>query len=422
MSFCLAGTLSFAQFTKQDTMRGSVTPARAWWDVVRYDLEVTPDYDSKSIIGRTSMKFKKIKAGQTMQIDLQAPMMIDSFYLATHHPGMKDRHWRPESTSVTREGNVWLIEVPASLNINSYSTLVIYYQGRPKEAINPPWDGGWIWKKDDKGRPWMSVACQVFGASAWYPCKDHQADEPDQGASLAVTVTDSLAAIGNGRLARKSNNGNGTTTWVWNVTNPINNYNIVPYIGMYVHWQDAYNGKLGKLDLDYWVLDYSLDNARKQFGKDVKPMMACFEDWFGPFPFYKDGYKLVESPHLGMEHQSAIAYGNKFMDGYKGADLSGTGWGNRWDYIIIHESGHEWFGNNITTKDIADMWVHEGFTNYSEVLFVECQYGKAAANAYCKGIRGGISNDKPVIGRYGLNKEGSGDMYAKGANLIHTIR
>jgi aminopeptidase N len=170
------------------------------------------------------------------------------------------------------------------------------------------------------------------------------------------------------------------------------------------------------------VLDYDLEKAKKQFGRDVKPMLTCFEEWFGPYPFYDDGYKLVESSHLGMEHQSAIAYGNKFMNGYLGSDLSGSGWGTKWDYIIIHESGHEWFANNITTNDIADMWVHEGFTNYSEVLYVECQQGKKAADEYCRGLRNNIQHDGPVIGKYGVNKEGSSDMYAKGANLIHTIR
>jgi aminopeptidase N len=268
----------------------------------------------------------------------------------------------------------------------------------------------------------MSVACQGLGASVWYPCKDHQSDEPDGGATLNITVADSLVAVGNGRLINKTKNDNGTTTWRWNVRNPINNYNIVPYIGKYVTWHDEYEGEKGKLDLDYWVLDYDLEKAKKQFGRDVKPMIKCFESWFGPYPFYEDGYKLVESPHLGMEHQSAVAYGNRFMNGYLGRDLSGSSWGLKWDYIIVHESGHEWFANNITTKDIADMWVHEGFTDYAEPLFVECQYGKKAADEYCQGLRRNIQNDEPVIGPYGVNKEGSGDMYAKGANLLHTVR
>jgi aminopeptidase N len=268
----------------------------------------------------------------------------------------------------------------------------------------------------------MSVACQGLGASVWYPCKDHQSDEPDNGASLSITVADSLSAIGNGRLKAKKTNGNGTSTWTWFVLNPINNYNIIPYIGKYTNWSETYSGEKGKLDCSYWVLDYNLEKSKTQFGRDVKAMLKCFENWFGPYPFYEDSYKLVESPHLGMEHQSAVAYGNQYKNGYLGMDISGSGWGKDWDYIIVHESGHEWFANNITTRDIADMWVHEGFTTYSEVLFVECQYGKKAADEYCQGLKRTIQNDKAIIGAYGVNKEGSGDMYSKGAYMIHTIR
>jgi aminopeptidase N len=268
----------------------------------------------------------------------------------------------------------------------------------------------------------MTVACQGLGASVWYPCKDYQGDEPDNGASLTITAPDTLIAVGNGRLIDKTANNNGTTSWKWEVKNPINNYTIIPYIGKYVNWQEDYAGENGKLKCSYWVLDYDLEKSKKQFGRDVHPMLKCFEEWFGPYPFYEDGYKLVETSHLGMEHQSAIAYGNQFLDGYLGSDLSGTGRGTKWDYIIVHESGHEWFANNITTNDIADMWVHEGFTNYSEVLFVECQDGKKAADEYCQGLRNNIQNDRPIIGKYGVNKEGSGDMYAKGASLVHTIR
>lgn len=415
--------VAFAQYTRQDTLRGSITPERAWWDVLKYDIEVTPDYNTKTIQGQTSIRFKVLKEGRTMQIDLQEPLVIDSFFLTSHSPSTKDKNWRPEENyTITKQGNAWLLDLPLGLKNKSENTIVIFYHGKPREAINPPWDGGWIWKKDDQGYPWMTVACQGLGASAWYPCKDHQSDEPDNGAVLTITVADTLTAVGNGRLTNKKKNDNGTTSWTWEVMNPINNYNIIPYIGKYVTWHDEYKGEEGKLDLDYWVLDYDLEKAKKQFGRDVKPMLGCFENWFGPYPFYEDSYKLVETPHLGMEHQSAVAYGNKFLNGYLGNDLSGTGWGSKWDYIIIHESGHEWFANNITTNDIADMWVHEGFTDYSEVLFVECQYGKKAANEYCQGLRKNIDNDRPVIGIYGVNKEGSGDMYAKGANLIHTIR
>lgn len=404
----------FSQYTHQDTLRGSISPERAWWDVTRYNISVTPDYTAKTIKGSTKISYVIIAAATPrMQIDLQEPLHIDSILLGQQKTRL----------TYNRDGNAFFADLPAGYpNGAKTDSIEIYYSGKPREAVNPPWDGGWIWKKDKKGRPWMSVACQGLGASVWYPCKDHQSDEPDNGAVLNITVADSLTAVGNGRLKEKKANGNGTTTWSWAVINPINNYNIVPYIGYYVNWSEVFNGLKGKLDCNYWVLDYDLDASKAQFGRDVKLMLKCFENWFGPYPFYEDDYKLVEAPHLGMEHQSAVAYGNQFKNGYLGMDLSGSGWGRGWDYIIVHESGHEWFANNITTKDIADMWVHEGFTNYSEVLFVECQSGKKAAGEYCQGLKKSIQNEKPVIGPYGVNKEGSGDMYPKGACLIHTIR
>lgn len=406
---------AFAQYTPQDTLRGTITPERAWWDVMHYNLQVTPDYAAKTISGRVRITYKitNQQAHAAMQVDLQEPMRIDSILYG------KER----KALTYNRNGNVFLVSFPDGYpDGKTLDSIDIFYSGKPREAVNPPWDGGWIWKKDAQGRPWMSVACQGLGASVWYPCKDHQSDEPDNGASLSITVADSLAAIGNGRLKEKRSNGNGTSTWTWAVVNPINNYNIIPYIGKYVNWEETYAGIKGKLQCSYWVLDYNLDKSKAQFGRDVKAMLKCFENWFGPYPFYEDSYKLVESPHLGMEHQSAVAYGNQYKNGYLGMDISGSGWGKNWDYIIVHESGHEWFANNITTRDIADMWVHEGFTTYSEVLFVECQYGKKAANEYCQGLKRTIQNDNTIIGPYGVNKEGSGDMYSKGAYMIHTIR
>jgi aminopeptidase N len=430
---------SFAQplnqknkFTLQDSLRGSITPERAWWDVVKYKILVEPDYTEKKIKGSVTIVYRVVKnnTGKVrMQIDLQQPMNIDHVLANDGQtvrlmpgPGAANPapHQLARQLKFTRDGNVYYIEdAPQKNKIDS---ITIVFSGLPRIAHNPPWDGGWIFTKDAKGRPWMTVACQGLGASVWYPCKDHQSDEPDEGALIEVKIPDGLIAVANGRLIGKKNDAT-STTWSWLVKNPINNYNIVPYIGNYVNWEDHYTGETGKdLSLSYWVLDYDLKKAKSQFGRDVKPMLKCFEHWFGPYPFYDDGYKLVEAPHLGMEHQSAVAYGNHFMDGYLGMDLSGSGWGKKWDYIIVHESGHEWFANNITTNDIADMWVHEGFTDYSEVLFVECQYGKQAADEYCQGLRSSIQNDIPIIGHYGVNQEGSGDMYAKGANMLHTIR
>lgn len=392
----------------QDSLRGSITPERAWWDVIKYDITVEPDAATKSIFGTNVMTFKAIADGAQMQIDLQEPMKIESV-----NDGQQPVSYKKAAK------NIYYLNF-RNIKKDAVYSVQIKFSGNPREAITPPWDGGWIWKKDKYGNPWISVACQGLGASVWYPCKDHQSDEPDS-ATLSIIVPDSLVAVGNGRLRNKSKAANGKTKYEWAVTNPINNYNIIPYIGKYVNWSEHYKGEKGRLDVNYWVLQEDEAKARKQFTQ-VTPMLKCFEYWFGPYPFYEDGYKLVESPHLGMEHQSAVAYGNKFLNGYMGTDRSGTGWGSKWDYIIIHESGHEWFGNNITTDEIADMWVHEGFTTYSETLFTECQSGKQAGNEYNIGLRKLIKQDKPVIGQYGLNIEGSTDMYEKGSSLVHTIR
>lgn len=397
-----------AQPTHQDSLRGTITPERAWWDALQYELTVEPDYTARSIKGKNIISFRALDNGTTMQLDMQEPMSID------------DINYQGRKLSFKRNKNVYLINFGKAISKNSVAKIEISFSGKPRVAVNPPWDGGWIWTRDKHGNPWMSVACQGLGASVWYPCKDHQSDEPDS-ALLNIIVPDSLTAVGNGRLVLKNNAGNHKTMYSWKVSSPINNYNIIPSIGKYTNWTDAYDGEKGKLDLSYWVLKEDEEKAKAQFTQ-VKPMLKCFEHWFGPYPFYEDGYKLVQSPHLGMEHQSAVAYGNKFANGYLGKDLSGTGWGKKWDFIIIHESGHEWFGNNITSKDIADMWIHESFANYSETLFTECEFGREAGSEYCRGSRRGIANDRPIIGPYGVNTEGSVDMYSKGGNMLHTIR
>lgn len=396
-------------FSHADTLRGSITPERAWWDVIHYNIAVTPDYAQKQISGKNEIRFRVLSPRKDMQIDLQEPLIMDSAFI------------KGEKLSFSKNGNAWFLHLPA-LPPRTDQSIEIFYHGKPREAVRPPWDGGWIFTRDEHGRPWMSVACEGLGASVWYPCKDHLSDEPDSGASLSITVADTLVAIANGRLKDKKTNADGTATYTWVVVNPINNYNIIPYIGKYVGWHEDYPGEKGKLDCDYWVLDYNLAKAQSQF-KAVDSMLKCFEYWFGPYPFYEDGYKLVESPHLGMEHQSAIAYGNKFHYGYKGTDLSGSGWGLKWDFIIVHESGHEWFGNNITCKDLADEWIHESFTNYSETIYTGYYFGKEAGNAYNRGLRKNIQNKTPIIGSYGVNEEPQGtDEYYKGGNMIHTIR
>jgi aminopeptidase N len=401
-----------AGFTHADTLRGSIGPYRAWWDVTHYDVTVRPDLATRSIQGTTFIAFRAIGTGQRMQIDLQRPLAIRSITFSSPS-GAADAYFR-------RDGNVAWVDLPSPLPKGAIGTLAIRYGGVPREAVNPPWDGGWIWKTDAQGDPWVSVACQGLGASVWYPCKDTQSDEPDS-ASLHITIPDSLQAVGNGRLRSVVKNGDGTCTWNWAVVNPINNYDIVPAIGKYADIHEVYPGKDGPLDCDYWVLKDNEAKAREQF-KQVPGMLKCYEDWFGPYPFYADGYKLVEAPDLGMEHQSAIAYGNHFMNGYLGKDLSGSGWGLKWDYVLVHESGHEWFGNSITSADLADMWVHEGFTDYAETIYTQCRFGEAAGDDYVVGLRKNIRNDIPVIGPYGVNTEGSTDMYYKGANMLHTIR
>ena len=406
-------------YTHADSVRGTYGNSRNWWDVLHYDLHVKFNIEDSTISGYNIITLKVLNKGQSLQIDLQEPLIIDSMLYSIANRASQ----KIDATNITKDGNAYFIPTNLFSIPNTDYPLVnifVYYHGKPRIAKHPPWDGGLIWKKDQNKSPWVSIACQGLGASVWYPCKDHQADEPDS-ATLNITCPDTLMAVGNGRFRGKIMNDDHTATYSWAVSSPINNYNIIPYIGKYVHFGEVYNGEKGPLDMDYWVLDYNLEKAKKQF-TDAPRMMKAFEYWFGPYPFYKDGYKLVDAPHLGMEHQSAVAYGNGYKNGYYGKDLSSSGWGMKWDFIIVHESGHEWFANNITTRDLADMWVHEGFTNYSETLFTEYYYGKKAATAYISGIRKNIKNDIPIIAAYGVNAEGSGDMYYKGGNMVHTIR
>ena len=409
-------------FTHADTLRGGYGPARDWWDATKYDLHVKFNLDDSTIRGENIIQFKILKKQDSMQIDLQDPMILDGFSI------LDGSNYPPKTISKAfrKDGNAYFLALTdLSKYLKAPYKKMVYvkllFHGKPRVAIRPPWDGGVMWKKDKNKNPWISVACQGLGASVWYPCKDHQADEPDS-AEMHITCPDSLMCVGNGRYRGKIDNHDGTATYDWAVVNPINNYCIIPYIGKYVHFGEIYKGEKGNLDMDYWVMNYNLDKAKEQF-KDATRMMKAFEYWFGPYPFYEDGYKLVEAPHLGMEHQSATAYGNGFQNGYRGNDVSNSGWGKKWDFIIVHESSHEWFANNITSKDIADMWIHEGFGSYSETLFTEFWYGKEAGNEYNRGIRKNVVNKNPIIPAYGVNKESeSTDMYYKGSNMLHTIR
>ena len=400
---------STALYNRQDSLRGSLNVERTGWDVLHYEITVAPQFENKFISGTNQIQFKVLHAFQQMQLDLQVPMQIDSIF------------YNNKKVKFEREGNAFHVSFPTPLTKGSYEKILIHFSGNPRVAKNAPWDGGWIFTKDQKGRPWMTVACQGLGASVWYPCKDHQSDEPDSGAILRMIVPDTLMAVGNGRLIDQQAAGEHKRIYSWRVYNPINNYNIIPYIGKYVNWTETFSGLKGNLNCSYYVIDYEKEKALQQF-KQASLMLKSFEDWFGPYPFYEDGYKLVQSPHLGMEHQSAVAYGNGFQNGYRGRDLSSSGWGKLWDFIIVHESGHEWFANNITSNDIADMWIHESFTNYSETLFTSTYHGVEAGNDYVTGTRKLIQNDRPIIGDYGVQHQGSGDMYYKGGNMIHMIR
>lgn len=417
-SLLFASSLAFGQFfehgktfTKQDTLKGSDTKFRNFWDVKRYDLSVEPDFESKSIKGNNKISFEITKdiSNPVFQIDLQKPMKADKIECSF-----------PTVDGFKQDGDFIFISAKKNFKKGEKFTIDVTYSGKPTIAKRAPWDGGWVFTKDEKGNPWMSVADEGIGASVWLPTKDIWSDEPDQGITMKIVTPKDLVGIGNGRLISKKEEGY-KTAYIWEVKNPINAYSIIPNIGKYVNFKDTFTGEKGKLDLDYWVIDYNLDKAKKQF-QQVKPMLEAFEYWFGPYPFYEDSYKLVDSPYLGMEHQSNIAYGNQYMNGYLGSDFSGTGVGLNWDYIIVHESGHEWFANNITAKDQADMWVHEGFTMYSEVLFTEKYMDKKSAEIYAQGVQRSISNDVPIIGKYGVRNEGSGDMYPKGASMLHTIR
>jgi aminopeptidase N len=409
----------FAQpYTHADTLRGSNGPGRAWWNATKYDLHVKFNLEDSTIAGYNIISFKVLKPDSIMQIDLQEPMVIDSVKtFFKHGNGFAQSATHNE---ITKDGNAYFINFKNNLVGNTINSFAVYYHGKPKISKKAPWDGGIVWARDKQGNPWISIACQGLGASVWYPCKDYQGDEPDS-AEMHITAPSDLIAVSNGRMRSKVTNGDGTTTTTWAVVNPINNYDFIPYIGKYTHFGEIYKGEKGNLTLDYWVLDSNLTKAKKQF-KEVPRMMKAFEYWFGPYPFYEDGYKLIDAPYLGMEHQSAVAYGNAYLNGYHGMDLSGTGVGMKWDFIIVHESGHEWFGNNITSKDIADSWIHEGFTNYSETLFTEYWFGKADATKYIVGIRKNIENKEPIISPYGVNADGPIDIYYKAANMLHTIR
>ena len=379
------------EFTKADELRGSITPERAWWDVTYYDLKVKVDPDKKYIEGSNTITYKVLNNEKSMQIDLQTPMKIDKVVQG----GKK--------LKIKSKGAAHFIKLQQKQKKGEENSVTIYFSGKPKEAKNPPWDGGFTWKKDSNDKHFVATSNQGIGASVWWPNKDHPYDEPDNGMLMSITTPKDLMNVSNGRLIDEIDNGK-TKTWVWKVINPINNYGVNINLGDYVYFGEKYEGLNGELDLDYYVLRENEAKAKQHF-EQVPLMMRAFEYWFGPYPFYEDSFKLVEVPYLGMEHQSSVTYGNKYQNGYLGRDLSESGWGLRFDFIIVHEAGHEWFANNITYNDVADMWIHEGFTAYSESLYLNYHYSDEAASEYVLGTRKLIQNDKPIIGVYNVNKE-----------------
>ena len=396
--------------TRQETLRGSITPEREWWDVLHYHLRVEFLPETRRLKGSNTITFKPLKPGSRMQIDLQPPLEIT-----------KVAHGASQ-LKFEREGNVYWITFEKELRKGVEDKIEVFYEGVPVVSRNPPWVGGITWGRDDLGEHFIVTTCQGIGASIWWPNKDHGADEPDHGMQIRVTVPENLVAVSNGRLKKTDHDAAAKKkTYHWQVTNPINNYGVNVNIGNYITFSEKYQGKGGTLDIEYWVLPHQKEAAVRQF-KEVRRTLEAFEHWFGKYPFYEDSYKLVTVSYPGMEHQSSVTYGNLFKNGYMQRDPCNCGVGFKFDFIIVHESAHEWFGNNISMKDAADMWIHEGFANYSENLFVEYHFGKKDAEDYVVGTRRGIRNDKPIIGTYGSNRQGSGDMYPKGGNMLHTIR
>jgi len=401
-------TLLSQTYTQMDSLRGSITPERAWWDLTYYHLKMDVNISEKFLSGTNLVRYKVLKEHQLLQIDLQQPMKLTKVV----QNGV--------SLQFKKVGYAHFIYLKQKQVKDKINELTLYFEGHPKESPNPPWSGGITWNTDKNGKPFVASSCQGDGASLWWPNKDHMYDEVDS-MRMSISVPEDLINVSNGRLEHvEHDKARKIKTFHWVVKNPINNYGVNINIGDYVHFGEVFSGEKGNLDCDYWVLSYNLEKAKVQF-KDAKRTLQAFEHWFGPYPFYEDSYKLVEAPYLGMEHQSSVTYGNNYLNGYKGKDLSNTGWGLTFDFIIVHETGHEWFANNITYKDIADMWIHESFTAYSENLFIEFFNGKQAGAEYVIGTRSKIRNTGTLIGDYHVNKTGT-DLYYKGANMLHTLR
>jgi aminopeptidase N len=398
-------------FSQADSLRGQITPLRACYDVLKYEIDVrfpflTGQRDSDGevkypIQGSVLFIASNTLDHQRLQLDLLAHLVIDSIV------------WKGMHLSFTRTANAVFVDFPELQRAGEDLLFTVFYRGDLIIAKRAPWDGGFVFTTDNAKKPWIGVACEGFGASSWWPCKDHLSDEPDQGIRLNIHIPQNsgLLAVGNGRLLARKKSGDWEV-FSWEVSNPINTYNVTVNIGDYIHFSDSYLDAIGEERiLDYYVLSSQLSRAQAHF-KQVGPMLQCFEKVFGPYAFWEDGYKLVETPYWGMEHQSAVAYGNNYKN-------------NKWgfDFIIIHESAHEWWGNSVSVSDHADMWIHEGFTTYAETIYLECQSNQANAKAYLLEQRKRIALKQPMVGPYEVNyTDTDTDVYFKGAWMLHTMR
>lgn len=400
------------EFSLSDSLRGSLSSYRSCYDVYYYDLNVTIDDKNKELINSyNDFYITSLEDFDNIQIDLFSNLEINSIV------------FNETKLNFKRKFNAVFIDFSEIIKKGENIKFRVNYDGKPRKAVNPPWDGGFSWDYDKNKNPWIGVSCQGLGASSWWPCKDHQSDEPDS-MRITCTVRSPLKVVSNGKLISNKSGydlklKSKVNTSSWFVSYPINNYNVTLCAADYAHFSDIYLSNSDTLFLDYYVLTYNETKAKEHF-KQVKPMLECFEEYFGQYPFINDGFSLVETPYLGMEHQSAIAYGNNYLPGYNGNKnfIAGLDF----DYIIVHETGHEWWGNSITTNDIADMWIHEGFCTYSEVIYVECMYGYDTMLEYVNNQKRFVRNDKPIVGPYNVNKKGSNDMYQKGSLMLHTLR
>ena len=401
---------NLSHFTEADSLRGMLTPERTCYDVTFYDLQIALDPQNKSISGQVEIRFRATTDFNQLQLDLFRNMKIDKITYENQPVLYKRKH------------DAIFVQLP-TIKKGTEGKLIVYYQGQPTITQNAPWQGGFVWSKDDQGKDWIAVACEGEGASLWWPNKDHLSDEPDS-MMIRITVPEDLVCIANGNLVNTIPVGNSMTRYDWRVTYPINNYNVTINVGDYVHFSDTYTSSTDQttMPMDYYVLSYNLEKAKTHF-QQVSGVLSCFEKYLGKYPFWEDGYALVETPYLGMEHQGAIAYGNQYMRGYKGGMIPPD---MNWDYIIVHETGHEYFGNSISCKDHAEMWIHESFTTYLEALYVECTAGYEDALRYLQVFRSDryIKNYNPIVGPLNVNftQFGSSDHYFKGSWVLHTIR